>query len=102
MKRSLGLAATAVAVAGITFAGVAPANAAAAKTAVASGRDCGKYQDRSYAHRHLAEDAKMDLARELAMPHPDPAKIFVYETTIKNETHAADVLLQDFEKCKKG
>ncbi|MFF4700146.1 hypothetical protein [Streptomyces chattanoogensis] len=102
MRRSLALAATTIAVAGITFTGVAPANAAPAKTAAASGRNCDGYLVKWKQHEAEADKYRALYHAEGNKAHPDRTKLAQYEAQVKQETYAADVLHAEYNKCRKG
>ncbi|MFF4700147.1 hypothetical protein [Streptomyces chattanoogensis] len=96
MKRSLALAATTIAVAGITFAGVAPANAAV------QGRDCIKYMAEADKHETLGRKylALVDLEKRKA--HPDIRKIQQYAIMADDEYHGAQVFRKEYAACMRG
>ncbi|MEU5208194.1 hypothetical protein [Streptomyces sp. NPDC020742] len=102
MKRSLALAASAVAVAGITFAGVAPATAAPAKTAAAKGRNCDKYRVEADRHETLSRKYTTLIDLEKRKAHPDMRKIVQYGALADNEHHGFEVLMKQYDKCRKG
>ncbi|MFF4949465.1 hypothetical protein [Streptomyces chattanoogensis] len=90
MRRSLALAATTVAVAGITFAGVAPANAAPARTTAASSAKCDSIRKAIRQHADAGYHYKELAKQEASKAHPDKDKVAVYNAKAKSEFAAVD------------
>ncbi|AJT64668.3 hypothetical protein T261_2997 [Streptomyces lydicus] len=102
MKRSLALAATTIAVAGITFAGVAPANAATATSAAAKGRNCDKPWQQWKIHETRAQEYMARYEYEAQQPHPNRAKLEEYGHRAEDEQGIADAFHSAYKKCQKG
>ncbi|MEU9110288.1 hypothetical protein AB0D04_00490 [Streptomyces sp. NPDC048483] len=99
MKRALALAATTIAVAGITFTGVAPANAAPAGTAAARGRDCTPYETGLRQHTIAADKYEALAKKEAAKAHPDRDKLRQYDAKIHDEKVLVNKFRQEYEAC---
>ncbi|WP_085928428.1 hypothetical protein [Streptomyces platensis] len=100
VSRSLALAFTTVAVAGITFAGVAPAGAVSAGAAAVSGRNCEKeYLAPARKAERQTDEYQLAIAKEQAKAHPDTAKIRRYDAMASESAHKAGVLREEYKRC---